>query len=104
MFLEKDALVQREQFSEMLGYTKEFICDVLIKLLQGDANKDTLWKLFGDVIYKNLESRLEGTKRCSVCGERFSLKSKYDGSSKYCSNCLEIKKLEKYSKYNQKRK
>jgi hypothetical protein len=104
MFLEKDALVQREEFASLLGLHKEFICDVLIKLLQGDANKDTLWKLFGDIIYRNLEKRLTGTKRCHICGERFELQSKFDGSSKYCSNCLEMKKLEKYNRYNKKRK
>jgi len=87
MFLEKDALVQREQFSKMLGYSKEYICDVLIKLLQGDANKDTLWKLYGDVIYKNLEKRLTGTKRCRVCGERFTYNEKARKTSNYCNIC-----------------
>lgn len=92
MFLEKDALVQREEFSEILGYSKEFICDVLIKLLQGDANKDTLWKLFGDIIYRNLESKLKGTKRCSVCGERFM---PTNNRSKYCNHCAKKMDREK---------
>ena len=100
MFLEKDALVQREQFSEMLGYSKEFICDVLIKILQGDANKDTLWKLFGDIIYKNLEGQLSGTKRCKVCGDRFIANN---NKAKYCNECaLKIKNEQNKSYYRKK--
>ncbi len=86
MFLEKDSLIQRDEFSKILGYPKEFICDVLIKLLQDDANKDTLWKLYGDVIYNNLENKLKGTKRCSICGERFKVTN---NRSKYCVKCYE---------------
>src|SRR5699024_1414339 len=48
MFLERDAIKQRERFVKIIGKDKEFVADVLIKLLQDDANKDTLWKLFGD--------------------------------------------------------
>lgn len=56
-------------------------------MLQGNINKDTLWKLFGNVIYINLERNLEGTKLCEVCRERFSITNEKDFSSKYCTRC-----------------
>ena len=87
MFLEKDSIKQRDNFVEMIGKPKEFITDVLIKLLQDDANKDTLWKLFGDVIYNNLQNNLKNTKRCEVCGVRFEYNHNCKTKPKYCNEC-----------------
>lgn len=39
-------------------------------------------------------------KACEVCGERVEITT----SSKYCTDCAKEKKLEKYRKYNEKRK
>ena len=89
MFLEKDSIKQRDNFVEMIGKPKEFITDVLIKLLQDDANKDTLWKLFGDVIYNNLQNNLKNTKRCEVCGVRFEYNHNCKTKPKYCNECAE---------------
>ena len=40
-----------------------------------------------------------GWKMCERCGKLFKIKSKYDGSSKYCKHCAYTVKLEKNSKY-----
>lgn len=105
MFLEKDSIKQRENFVEMVGKSKEFITDVLIKLLQDDANKDTLWKLFGDVIYNNIQTNLKNTKRCEVCGARFEYNQNCKTKPKYCNECAEeIKKKQKASWIREKRK
>lgn len=56
-----------------------------------------------EVNHRDLQSNLQGTKICEVCGERFIIKSKKDTSSKYCENCKYDKEIEKYSKYNKKR-
>ena len=105
MFLEKDSIKQRENFTEMIGKPKEFIADVLIKLLQDDANKDTLWKLFGDVIYNNLQNNLKNTKRCEVCGVRFEYNPNCKTKPKYCNDCAkEMKKKQNASWIREKRK
>lgn len=95
MFLERDVIKQRERFVKIIGKDKEFVADVLIKLLQDDANKDTLWKLFGDVIYNNLETNLKNTKRCEVCGVRFEYNENCKTKPKYCSECAEEVNREK---------
>jgi len=69
--LEYDSVKQREQFIDYIGESVGYITDVLVKLLQNDINKDTLWRLFGDVIYDNIQRNLEGTKICVKCKERF---------------------------------
>ena len=89
----------------MVGKSKEFITDVLIKLLQDDANKDTLWKLFGDIIYNNIQTNLKNTKRCEVCGARFEYNQNCKTKPKYCNECAEeIKKKQKASWIREKRK
>lgn len=95
--LEYDSNIQRKMFIEMIGKTPEYITDVLVKSLQGSINKDTLWKLFGDVIYSNLVSNLQGTKVCKECGERFFANN---NRAKYCDQCAieEIKKRDRLRK------
>ena len=81
-----DSNKQRDLFKELIGESKEYITDVLVKSLQDDVNKDTLWRLFGDVIYSNIKRNLEGTKICKCCGNRFE----YDITSrKTPNNCNE---------------
>lgn len=102
MLLQRDSLRQREMFAQQLGLPKEYICDVLIKLLKNDANKDTLWKLFGDIIYSNLSRNLDKTKRCTCCGIRFEYKS---NRSKYCEDCAkQVRKEQKASSERARRK
>lgn len=93
--LEFDNNKQRKLFVEMIGENKEYITDVLIKLLQDDVNKDTLWRLFGDVIYNNIERNLENTKICQCCNQRFVYVSKQGKPPMYCDNCSVKQELEK---------
>lgn len=43
-------------------------------------------------------------KRCKECGKLIEIKSKKDFSTKYCKACKVQKDIEKYAKYNAKRK
>ena len=43
-------------------------------------------------------------KQCERCGDLIEKTNKHDGSSKYCAECKKEKELEKYKKYNEKRK
>lgn len=43
-------------------------------------------------------------KRCKECGKLIEIKSKKDFSTKYCDECRKLKNLEKYKRYNNKRK
>lgn len=70
--LEFDSYNQRKQFVEYIGESVEYITDVLVKSLQGNINKDTLWKLFGDVIYENIKQNLGDSKLCEQCRIRFT--------------------------------
>lgn len=101
--LEFDSVKQREQFISYIGESVEYITDVLVKSLQNDINKDTLWRLFGDVIYDNVKCNLEGTKICENCKERFYYEKKVGKPQVYCLECSKEKELKKYSKYNKKR-
>lgn len=92
--LEFDCIKQRYLFIEIIGESEEYITDVLIKSLQDDINKDTLWRLFGHVIYRNIERNLEGSKICTICNERY-IANKNDYRSLYCSNCQQSIKKEK---------
>ena len=69
--LEFDSNKQRDLFLEIINEPVKYITDVLVKGLQNDINKDTMWRLFGDVIYDNLERNLKGTKICKKCNKRF---------------------------------
>lgn len=84
--LELDTRKQRKMFSEIIGEPEEYIADVLVIQLQNNTNKDTLWRLFGEVLYRNIERNLKGTKLCKSCGKRYKAKEK-DFSSCYCLEC-----------------
>lgn len=43
-------------------------------------------------------------KRCEECGKLIEVKNKKDFSTKYCEDCKKEKTLEKYNRYNAKRK
>lgn len=99
-----DSNKQRELFAEIIGMPEEYISDVLVKALQDDVNKDTLWRLFGEVIYRNIEKNLSGTKICKKCGNRFHYDTSIVGKpSSLCASCRNQNQLEKYRKYNQNR-
>ena len=95
--IEFDTNKQRSMFIDIIGEPKEYITDVLVKLLQDDVNKDTLWRLFGEVIYKNLEKNLKGTKICCKCNARFNATN---NRAKFCEECSkdEIKKRDRLRK------
>ena len=94
-----DTTKQRSLFVQIIEESPEFITDVLVKALQNDVNKGTLWRLFGDVIYKNLQKNLADTKICEKCGKRFEISNPNDHSAKYCSNCK--KEIERDKKRKQ---
>jgi len=95
--LEFDSKKQRNQIIEYIGESPEYITDVLVKSLQGDINKDLLWRLFGDIIYENVKRNLEGTKICEVCRERYIATN---NRAKYCEKCSieEIKRRDRIRK------
>ena len=95
--LEFDTNKQRSMFMDIVGESKEYITDVLVKLLQDNINKDTLWRLFGEVIYSNLERNLKGTKICCKCNTRFNATN---NRAKFCEECSkdEIKKRDRLRK------
>ena len=97
--LEFDTNKQRNMFMDIVGESKEYITDVLVKLLQDDVNKDTLWRLFGDVIYENIKRNLNGTKICCKCNNRFIPNN---NKMKYCEQCSYEKQLELSRKYKEK--
>lgn len=74
----------------------EYISDVLVKALQDDVNKDTLWRLFGNIIYSNIERNLSGTKICCKCHERFI---QNNNKMKMCQKCAKIEKNEQNKRY-----
>lgn len=97
--LEFDTNKQRSMFMDIVGESKEYITDILVKLLQDDVNKDTLWRLFGDVIYENIKRNLNGTKICCKCNNRFIPNN---NKMKYCEQCSYEKQLELSRKYKEK--
>lgn len=96
LHLEYDTNKQRELFLEISNEPIEYITDVLIKGLQNDINKDTLWRLFGDIIYSNLENNLKGTKICKRCNQRFQFNN---NKMKYCDDCAKYIKNEQNKQY-----
>lgn len=93
---------QSELFVKELELPIEYIVNILVKYLKDRAIKDTLWKLFGEQIYTNIQNNLQGTKICEVCGERFEVNGSKDRNI-YCENCKYEKYIEKNEKYNKKR-
>lgn len=92
--LEFDTNKQRSMFMDIIGESKEYITDILVKLLQDDVNKDTLWRLFGEVIYNNLEKNLKNTKICQCCKQRFEYIPKKGKPPVYCDECSSRRELE----------
>ena len=102
--IEFDADRQREMFVKLVDAPISYIVDVLVKALQDDVNKDTLWRLFGSEIYKNIEANLKNTRICKRCNQRFFLINRSDFSSKYCEKCkVEIQKEKDRNKKLRKR-
>lgn len=85
--MEFDADRQRNMFIQLVDAPISYIVDVLVKALQTDVNKDTLWRLFGSEIYKNIEANVKNTVICQRCNQRFFLINRHDHSRKYCDAC-----------------
>ncbi|MFT4107146.1 MAG: hypothetical protein QM657_15435 [Lacrimispora sp.] len=95
--IELDSGKQRKMFESIIGEPIAVIVDVLIKELQGEINKDTLWRLFGDVIYSNIEANVNGTKICVKCKDRFLVTN---NRAKYCENCYrEVNRTNALTRY-----
>lgn len=95
------------------GKTEDEIVDILVKYLYGikkSANKTALWLCYGDVIYKNLSSKVKKVTKeiqCVDCGKWFEV-SIFDSATCRCDNCLkehkrELKRLE-MQRYRQRKK
>lgn len=96
--MEFDSNKQREMFVKFIGEPVTVIVDVLIKELRDDVNKDTMWKLFGDIIYSNIVRNLNGTKICNCCHNRYTYTSVLDRNI-YCDICKAEKSSQKKRKY-----
>lgn len=95
LFTEYNSNKQCQLFIDELEYSIEYITNVLVKATQGESTKDTLWKLFGEQIYNNIQSNLNNTKICEVCKERFAYNPNCKNLPKYCDECAEYVKMEK---------
>lgn len=86
---------------------ENYVVDVLVKYLfeKGSKSKDTIWNVYGDILYSNLKKNLEGTCSCQDCSTRFEQKTK---NQYLCANCLDINRKkqnqEKALKYYHKKK
>jgi hypothetical protein len=75
--------------NEMLDINPDatYIVDVLVKYLYDEKpskNKETLWKVFGDILLYNLKENLKKTKQCECCGERIEI---VNSRTTYCEKC-----------------
>jgi hypothetical protein len=77
----------------------QYVTDVLVKYLKDSPFKTTLWSCFGDIILKNLERNLKGTKQCEMCGERIEKKQ----AKKYCEKCAKKRERERLKRLRQKK-
>lgn len=102
--IEYDSLKQRNMFVDFIKEDINIIVNVLVKELKNEPNKDTLWKLFGDIIYENISNNLKNTKICECCKERFEIDGKGVGKPKLlCDECARNNFLKKHETYNKKR-
>lgn len=79
---------------EMLKISKrpQYIADVLTRFFYSNNSrfKDSLWDVYGELLYSNLEKNLKDTIQCELCTTRVV---KINKSTKYCENCkVKIKK------------
>ena len=63
----------------------KLVVDTLVNYLYNENSryKDTLWRLYGDILLENLSTNIEGTIFCVNCNTR---KDK-NGESIYCVEC-----------------
>lgn len=79
--LYKSGLISQNHKNDKLGYKVELgSCDEPIILTL------TSFDNIGNQYIANFK---QGWKMCECCGKLFKVKSKYDGSSKYCKQCAE---------------
>ena len=90
---------------------EKYVTDVLVKYLyeQKKSNyKTTLWECFGESIFENIKDNItkrldDGYIMCEICGRRVELAIP-NNNKKYCKECRHEMDIEKYRKYNEKRK
>ena len=88
------------------GFAKETkkVNDLKIGVELSDSNEDIVLEVskidkLGNQIMAYIK---DGYKLCEVCCKLIKIKSKHDGSSKYCTKCAEETRQEKRIEYNQK--
>lgn len=72
-----------------------YLTDMLIvyNYTQNTRFKNTLWNVYGDIIYENLKSNLDGTIQCELCNERIRVTQ---DNEKYCEKCKKEKITESW--------
>ena len=86
----KFELLKKRIKQEMNTVCKDdkYIVNVLVKSLQNDISKNTLWEVYGDIILDNLNKNIKlNTKLCDVCGGRFEYNVNCKTPPKYCDEC-----------------
>ncbi|PGZ96964.1 hypothetical protein COE51_16480 [Bacillus pseudomycoides] len=77
-----------------INQDEDYVVDVLVKYLYKEkcsARKETLWKSFGHVLFRNLEESIKNTIQCESCGKRVEIQS---NRKKYCIDCWKEKERE----------
>lgn len=69
-----------------LSRSESYISDVLVSYFfrKNSANKETLWKCYGYIIYNNILKNLGNTFCCEMCNERFE---KNKSKQIFCEAC-----------------
>ena len=95
---------QREYFLSQINLDINQVVNILVKELHGKINQESLWRMFGHVIFTNLETNLSNTKICECCKERFDYNPNCKNLPKYCSDCAsDIKNEQNKEYYHQKK-
>lgn len=91
----------REELLKVNGNVED-VTDTLVQLLYGERGsyaKETLWKCFGDIMYRNLEKNIKGTMQCEDCGRRIK---RNNNKQKCCEKCAEVRTQENKKKWKEK--
>jgi hypothetical protein len=94
--------MREEILNNFSDYPINKIVDILVRYMyeKNKRYKTSLWGIFGDIIYANLEENLKGTIACDECGKR--IKSSSQNNSKYCDDCAKNKEKERKRKWKRK--
>lgn len=104
MLLEYNSGQQREYMLSKLDMDINLVVNTLMKELHGKINQDSLWRMFGRVIFTNLETNLANTKICECCKERFEYNPNCKNLPKYCIDCASSIKNEQNKEYYHQKK